>query len=282
MVVQFSEKPGRHPIGRHTLHINSSQNSGDSVKYYIGWDVGAWYCTNGSKPCDALCVLVDEGNGPKFTGTVWRKNLKSCLNERRGKELVRDMLSCCDVDVPQDFEAVIAIDTPLGWPTAMVNLATGEDIASVDGFRQNPYLFRETERFLSERGFKPLSAVQDMIGSQSTKGIHFLRAAGPRAEDVGVWKADHGETAITIIETYPTPCKSSETFQALFSSIDESDEFRGQVDGRGEASLNDVRDALRCALIAWLYSEKPQSLKEPGPGIVPEEGWIWVPEDALS
>lgn len=252
------------------------------MKYYIGWDVGAWHCTKSSKSCDALCILVDEGDEPKFTETVCRDNLRSSLNKCKGKKLVSDLLGRCDVEVPQDFEAVVAIDAPLGWPTAMVNLATGGDIASVGEFRQNPYLFRQTERFLSKHGFEPLSAVKDMIGSQSTKGIHFLRAAGSRVKDVGVWRADHGETNTTIIETYPAPCENSETFQKCFRSIDESDKFREQVDGKGKAFRNDVRDDLRCALVAWLYSEKPQSLKKPGPGVVPEEGWIWVPEDALS
>ncbi len=252
------------------------------MKYYIGWDVGAWHCTKSSKSCDALCVLVDEGNKPKFTGTVWRDNLKSSLNGYRDKELVINVLSRCGVGAHEDFEAVIAIDAPLGWPTAMVDLATDGHIASMGEFRHNPYLFRETERFLSKHGFRPLSAVQDRIGSQSTKGIHFLRAVGSRVKDVGVWKADHDETDLTIIETYPAPCKSSDKFQALFRSIDESHEFREQLDGRGGAFRDDVRDALRCAIIAWLYSEKLQSLKEPGSGIVPEEGWIWVPKDAFS
>lgn len=135
------------------------------MKYYIGWDVGAWHCTKNSDSCDTLCVLVDRGDRPEFTGTIWRDNLKSELNKSRGRELVRNILSCCDVRVSQTFESIMAIDTPLGWPSSMVNLLKGEDIVTVEGFRQNSYLFRETERFLSYRGFEPLSAVQDRIGS---------------------------------------------------------------------------------------------------------------------
>ncbi len=247
------------------------------MQYYIGWDVGAWHCDKPSRPQDALCVLKDGESGPELVGTAWRGNLKSKLNESRGQSLVRDILSCCELDTSQRFESVIAIDTPLGWPSSLTTLLAGGDIVEIREFRQNPYLFRKTERFLANRGFKPLSAVQDMIGSASTKGIHFLRAIDSQSHDVGVWKANESEQTITVIETYPAPCKSSKVLGELFDSIEKSELFREQVEGKRE----DVPDALRCALVAWLYAKKPDSLAAPHQDTHLEEGWIWVPKDAF-
>jgi hypothetical protein len=191
------------------------------------------------------------------------------------------MLRLCEVEATGELELVFAIDTPLGWPRSMLSLLGGGDIVKVKEFRQNPYLFRETERFLADCGFEPLSAVQDMIGSQSTKGIHFLRATSSQADDVGVWRTHQAGADTTIIETYPAPCEKSETFRKLFDSITDTDIFQSQVGQRGVASRRDVRDALRCALIAWLYAKKPQYLAAPTPDACFEEGWIWVPKDAF-
>ena len=253
------------------------------MKYYIGWDVGAWHCDRNAKSRDALCVLVDDGNKPKLAGAVWRGNLRSKLNTSRRPEPVRNILSCCLGQVSEPHKLVIAIDTPLGWPSSLVSLLYDGGIVEVEEeFRQNPYLFRETERFLSEHGFKPLSAVQDMIGSPSTKGIHFLQAANSQVHDVGVWKSGEPELGTTIIETYPAPCEKSTILQELFCCVAESEAFREQVDGKGRAFRKDVLDALRCALVAWLHANKPQCLAIPTSNADCKEGWIWVPEDALS
>lgn len=99
---------------------------------------------------------------------------------------------------------------------------------------------------------------------------------------MGVWKVGQLETDTTIIETYPTPCESSEFFQELFCSINKSDEFRRQVGEKRKIFRKDVLDSLRCALVAWLYANKPQCLATPTPDADCKEGWIWVPEDALS
>jgi hypothetical protein len=51
------------------------------MKYYVGWDVGAWHCDRNAKSRDALCVLKAGEDGPEITGVVWRDNLKPKLNE---------------------------------------------------------------------------------------------------------------------------------------------------------------------------------------------------------
>lgn len=89
-----------------------------------------------------------------------------------------------------------------------------------------------------------------MIGSQSTKGLHFLRAVRAQAVEVGIWESRLAGTRIVTLETYPSPCKESATFQQLFYSIEQTNDFQRQMIGREKAHCEDVYDALRCAVIA--------------------------------
>ena len=52
---------------------------------------------------------------------------------------------------------------------------------------KNPDLFRAQDLALFTKGHRPLSMVRDMIGSQSTKGIHFLQRARLLPVATGVW-----------------------------------------------------------------------------------------------
>ena len=40
----------------------------------------------------------------------------------------------------------------------------------------------------------------------------------------------------------------------------------------------DIEDALVCALLAHLFTHRPEELEPPGAGIPEAEGWIWVPK----
>ncbi len=130
----------------------------------------------------------------------------------------------------------------------------------------NPYLFRETERYLFRHGLRPLSAVKDMIGSQATKGMHVLARFAPEVQRCGVW-SDGG--TLTAIEAYPSACKTSALVAALRKD-------------HAPLGHEDKEDALTCALIAWLFACEPHLLEAPDGDIPLDEGWIWVPGDALA
>ncbi len=55
---------------------------------------------------------------------------------------------------------------------------------------------------------KPLSAIEDMIGSQTTKGMHVFAKFALKIERLGVWTDAAG---FTVIEAYPSGCKGSAT-----------------------------------------------------------------------
>ena len=232
---------------------------------YIGWDVGGWNCERNPTSRDAIVIL--DAN-LEIVGTPWRGNLRECINKfSTSAEWLVALINLCGNDASADWGSVtLAIDTPLGFPDAFLQLTTQSKIAApIESSSTNPYLFRCTERYLFERGLRPLSAVKDMIGSQATKGMHVVARLGLKVEEPGVWK-DSGN--FTVIETYPSACKSSKSMQSLLQRY---------------AALNhpDCRDALTCALVGGLFAEKRSALLPPKTDVPQNEGWIWLPGDVF-
>lgn len=103
--------------------IDESMSRHDQNSYFIGWDVGAWNCDDNSRSRDALAVLVDTGNEHlEWAGGCAGVNVRDELNAYRGSELLAALLCRCDVPADSPVRRGIAIDAPLGWPAAMLNL----------------------------------------------------------------------------------------------------------------------------------------------------------------
>lgn len=236
--------------------------------YFIGWDVGGWNCDSNGESRDAI-VILDASLA--IVGKPWRGNLRASINAAcTGNGWVQALFVLCGtVHPPIEAPITLAIDTPLGFSQAFVALVTGLKCAQqVEDYATNPYLFRQTERLLFAQGIRPLSAVKDMIGSQATKGMHVLAKFAPQVARCGVWI--DGD-ALTAIEAYPSPCKNSALIDALLLPYAK---WR-QVNHR------DKVDALTCALIAYCFRMRPETLLQPGDGVPVSEGWIWLPKDAL-
>src|SRR5664280_1473344 len=139
-------------------------------------------------------------------------------------------------------------------------LTTGATASVPQEGARNPYLYREQETALFGMGHSPSSAIQDQIGSQSTKGIHFLHRAGLSASSPGVWSSG----TVTAIETYPAPAK---TVKDLLDT--------SQLPWV-EAQRKDTVDAIVCALVARMHCVCPNQLVAP-PGGDGTEDWIWLP-----
>jgi predicted nuclease with RNAse H fold len=155
----------------------------------------------------------------------------------------------------------MAIDTPLGFSDEFVGLITRQGCAEPDGTSGlNRYLFRNTERHLFNQGLRPLSAIKDMIGSQATKGMHVLAKFAPKIESCGVWTDGNGFRAI---ETYPTACRNTPEVQELLK-------------GSKPLGHSDKDDARVCAVVAYLFSIRRETLEGPTATVPSSEGWIWV------
>ena len=49
----------------------------------------------------------------------------------------------------------------------------------------------------------------------------------------------------------------------------------------GSLGHDDLDDALTCALLAYLFAMRPETLEYPPKKTPASEGWIWVPKDGL-
>jgi hypothetical protein len=131
----------------------------DDDALLIGWDVGGWDCERNSRSRDALVVLDADR---QVLGRPWRGNLRRTINEADGGEdWIECLLALCGVDrATPRAGAVLAIDAPLGVAAAFRALVNGQPPAGdVYASDSNPYLYRETERFLIERGHRPAPGV---------------------------------------------------------------------------------------------------------------------------
>lgn len=241
---------------------------------FVGWDVGAWNCDRNPKSRDALCALeIRAGGRLVVAGEPWRGNLRPLLVTASGSRLIDGILELLRIPRAARRRAItIAIDTPLAWPRAMLELVMKRRAVEVPPEAdRNPYLFRAQERELFDGDLRPLSAVRDMIGSQSTKGIHFLQRTGLTARATGVW----GGAGVMAIETYPSAVRD----RKLRAKRDMLVATSASGDGRARtvAWQHDVRDAITCALVAWLYRTDRGRLAPPTRSADPAEGWIWLP-----
>lgn len=235
------------------------------TELFIGWDVGGWNCDKNPASRDAIVILDSALN---IVGKPWRGNLRRHINAAVDTHAWIDSLfKLCSVVRPADASLItLAIDTPLGFSQGFVQLVSGlEPAGPLEGSSTNPYLFRRTERWLFEQGLSPLSAVKDMIGSQSTKGIHVLARFAPTVKSCGVWT--DGEL-LTAVEAYPSACRGSVTFAGLRQRFP-------------TLAHPDLDDALVCALVAHLHAVAPEVLVAPDQDVPLSEGWIWVPSDAV-
>jgi predicted nuclease with RNAse H fold len=241
-------------------------------KLVMGWDVGAWHCDNNRRSRDALVLLDCTDGTPKPFGR-WRGNLRKDMENFAGMHLVYKMLANCNLRDCEVFDLTTAIDAPLGWPEPMLRLVNGNDPSEtpkLDG--SNQYTRRRTDIELIRRGYRPLSTVRDMIGSQSTKAIHFLCRAGLRLTSPGVWKSHQSRTSIAAIETYPAVARSSDRLSQRVEILLRDPLFHD--------AHSDDEDALVCALVAHFFADSTtEKVPTNASGL---EGWIILPDDLRS
>lgn len=261
------------------------------MKYFIGWDVGTWSCTNGNKKsCDALVVIDEE----KFLGHC-RGNLSEtiCIQpDVRPDDLISKWFQKCNVQKQYSGEDhyFVAIDTPLGWPKGFVSLLGGElptswTFCSSDYDIQNPLLFRCTERKLNS-GF---SVVTHSIGNQSTKGMSLICGLKAAHETWGIWTKGN----VSLIETYPKACLRSEKFvdwmvtqpngydiREWYKPVDKTTRKRTKA----LTIQDDTFDAAVCAFLAKAFGTRAVDLVQP-PAADHDgekaEGWIFYPAGPL-
>lgn len=228
----------------------------------MGWDVGGWNCDKNGRSRDAIVILNSKS---RIVGEPWRGNLCQAINESANTPAwIAALFRLCGTEAPDTASVTLAIDTPLGFSEAFLALVGHLQPAGPIGeSHTNLYLFRQTERYLFERGLKPLSAIKDMIGSQATKGIHALSKFAPCIESCGVWT---DRKKLRAIETYPSGCRHTPVVKA-------------RLKGQQPLAHDDLDDARVCAVIACLFATHRSTLNAPLPETSSREGWIWLPKE---
>lgn len=244
--------------------MNESCANRTTTAYFIGWDVGGWNCDRNGTSRDAIVILKAD---LALVGAPWRGNLWKTINEAENtSSWVNRLFILCKSPPPTaSSPVVLAIDTPLGFSESFIRLNL-EQVDHLGELATNPYLYRNTERFLFAHGLKPLSPVKDMLGSQASKGMHVLAKFARNNPSCGIWT---GTSALTVIEAYPSSVRSSRMVGDLREALP-------------SLGHEDKDDALTCALIAAIFTRNREALVSPPEEVSCREGWIWLPKDALK
>jgi hypothetical protein len=279
------------------------QSSARTV-YFIGCDMGGWHTKNG----DALAVCLWDGE-------------KLCCDEYDSRSGA--LFYPCDdsghlavvVDhaVEDGARIVVGIDAALAWPiqfTKLVNQAPSADpgVCFKPGKHiDNPYLFRETERFVKRHvltGSKEmlLTAPGDKFGNNSSKAQALVEWFKTRLPDLyrppfDSWDKQRAlDSRHTLIEIYPAASLKSRSFCRL--------RWPAEAQTMRNVGNSDIADAKRAAMTAVCYASSigliPQQLTCTGatsgllpcpPVLTPDEaseaeydraaidreGWIFTP-----
>jgi hypothetical protein len=249
------------------------------LTFFLGWDVGGWNCDRNFASRDAIVILDSSRT---MVGRPWRGNLRTCINEfTDARHWIRTLFELCRATLPAgSIRCIMAIDTPLGFPSALADLMSGDGYtALLEDSSANPYLFRVTEQFLFEQGLRPLSPVKDMIGSQATKGMHVLAKMRVPRIHAGLWV--DGDW-LAVIETYPAPCKNSALINSLLQPFIIGRADTGETLWFDQIRHADMADALICALVAYCFDVRRDELARPIENVPEIEGWIWLPNDVMA
>jgi hypothetical protein len=84
------------------------------------------------------------------------------------------------------------------------------------------------------------------------------------------------DCTVTALETYPAAAVQDVDVARLTSQL-LADLLSCERHPRSDAWQGDVRDAIACALVAWLHRHDLPRLGGPRNEAPPEEGWIWLP-----
>ena len=106
--------------------------------FFIGWDVGAWYCDDKKRSQDSVVILDGDLN---IVGSPWRGNLRESLNNATSAlDWILTVHRYCEGgEPPENTLFTIAIDTPLGFSEPFLQLSTCLRLAEPVGARNtNP------------------------------------------------------------------------------------------------------------------------------------------------
>ncbi len=255
--------------------------------YFIGCDMGGWH----TKKTDAIATL--KWNGSELESIrVKSGRLFYPFNE------LQEIL-------PNNTNSVfiIAIDGALSWPAKFKALVKESSEANhcpsfeLESSINNPYLYRETERFIKDKIFidnnkRPLSAPGDKFGNNSSKAQALVAWFKKEYDDLyrppfdEYKKSEAVNKKHTLIEVYPAASMINNEFKKLT--------WPSLAQTMSHAGNTDIADAKRCAMTAVCYAKtigliddtKYPDVYTPDDAVelgydknkIRKEGWIFAPK----
>lgn len=198
---------------------------------------------------------------------------------------------------------IIAIDGALSWPDQFRTLVNESSEANhcpsfvLESSINNPYLYRETERYIKDKIFndnnkRPLSAPGDKFGNNSSKAQALVAWFKKEYDDLyrppfdEYKKSEAVDKKHTLIEVYPAASMKNNKFKKLT--------WPSQSQTMSHAGHTDIADAKRCAMTAVCYAKTigliddtkypdvytPDDAKSMGysMALIRNEGWIFAPK----
>jgi hypothetical protein len=247
----------------------------------VGWDVGGWV---GRKQAVAVAALGP--NGVEWQGTATAFRLADLPTADWSLlHLIRKAWPDAPEDVVERHRVVLAIDAPLGFPSAFTQLLTTGEVppfAPNAPEIDNPLAYRACDRHIFRAfGKKPLSASFDKLGNNATVAMHHARRLA-RLHNARVLPFDTpDDTAHAIIEVYPALSKVPRD-TCCYAPVQ-------RLLPDGSVAATDECDACICALMALAFglngtwAELPPLVAPTGSGAVENEGWIYhAPREWLA
>jgi hypothetical protein len=258
---------------------------------FIGCDIGGWHTDNR----DAFAALRFSSGGlfhfGEESGSIYYPVDPQGILSKKLKQI-------CD----EQARIIIAIDAALAWPVEFVKLVQDAPAAghlptfTLSSAIDNPYLYRETERFIEKtilRGSKkkPLTAPGDKFGNNCSKAqalVAWIRTQLPEVyrPPFDAWDEENARNArYSVIEVYPAASMKCHLFRKL--------RWPSAATQMTNVGNSDIGDAKRCAMTAVCYAatlgmDKGLTTMQYPPVVLPDstcdsnvikaEGWIFAPD----
>jgi hypothetical protein len=231
----------------------------------VGWDVGGWV---GKK--QGVAVIGDD---LRWLETPTCFSLRQLPADWSLLDLIRLGWPEAHELTLENFEIVLAVDAPFGFPRAFQDLLAGRPVPTFPASGpeiDNPFAYRDTDREIF-RVFnkKPLSASFDKLGNNATVAmVHVHRLARLHGARVPPFTEPRAGTP-TIIEVYPALTKQKRKCHPRIASL------------LPDGLVEDAYDASICAILALAFALRDECVPElVGPSAeqlspAQTEGWIY-------
>lgn len=274
-----------------------------SVIYFIGCDMGGWHTDEGTGG-DGLAVCKWDGSdlshvgewcgrlfypvksyAPQLTGQASQNNVANFISSIAAVAEDQILDGLVSAMVAEKARIVIAIDAALAWPAEFVELVNKAPSAgheakfALGNAIDNPYLYRETERFIKAAvSLKkdPFTAPGAWFGNNSSKAQALVacfaqRLGGLYRPPFCPWDMQTARAAqYALIEVYPAASLKSTAFGNL--------KWPAAPQTMATVGNSDIADAKRCAMTGVCYAAKLGMLGQAA-GNYPD---VWLPGDQCN